>query len=95
MLMSTHHLARNCQANPERPILSNVPDTSVTPLQENDLFFVLACDGVWDVLTDQQVCLVPRAIAATAVRVVVLVVFWSISVFVDASTYPCALAIRS
>lgn len=43
------------KANPERPILSNLPDTSVVPLQPEDLFFVLACDGVWDVLNDQQV----------------------------------------
>lgn len=42
------------KANPERPILSNQPDTSVTKLLAQDLFVVLACDGVWDVLTDQQ-----------------------------------------
>ena len=41
--------------NPERPILSNVPETSCTRLLTEDLFFVIACDGVWDVLTDQQV----------------------------------------
>ena len=36
-------------------ILSNVPETSSTPLREEDLFFVLACDGIWDVLSDQDV----------------------------------------
>ena len=35
--------------NAERPILSNVPDTSCNRLMSNDLFFVIACDGVWDV----------------------------------------------
>jgi len=43
------------KANAERPILSNQPDTSVVPLQPEDVFMVLACDGVWDVLSDQQV----------------------------------------
>ena len=38
-----------------KPILSNVPEASSTPLLANDLFFVIACDGVWDVLSDQQV----------------------------------------
>ena len=42
--------------NPERPILSNAPDTSATRVLAEDLFFVIACDGVWDVLSDQQVC---------------------------------------
>ena len=42
--------------NADRPILSNAPDSSATPLEADDLFFVIACDGVWDVLTDQQVC---------------------------------------
>ena len=45
--------------NPERPILSNQPDTSVVKLQLEDLFIVLACDGVWDVLSDQQVRVPP------------------------------------
>jgi len=33
------------------------PFISETDLTENDLFVVLACDGVWDVLTDEQVVL--------------------------------------
>jgi len=40
--------------NDDRPILSNVPDTSRHALQQDDLFVILGCDGVWDVLTDQQ-----------------------------------------
>ena len=36
--------------NPDRPILSNVPEVEVRKLQPTDLFIVLACDGVWDVL---------------------------------------------
>jgi len=61
--------------NAERPILANTPETSVHKLQPEDLFVVLACDGVWDVMRDQQACdLVlshwgdPAAAAASIVR---------------------------
>lgn len=30
------------------------PDITATRLQEGDRFFILACDGVWDCLTNQQ-----------------------------------------
>lgn len=61
--------------NPERPILSNVPDISSLRLEEKDLLVVLACDGVWDVLSDQRVVDLalehwgnPQAAAAAIVR---------------------------
>ena len=41
--------------NAERPILSNSPDTSVNRVQDDDLFVIMACDGIWDVMSDQQV----------------------------------------
>ena len=43
------------KVNPERPILSNSPDTSINRVQDDDLFVVMACDGIWDVMSDQQV----------------------------------------
>jgi hypothetical protein len=30
------------------------PDVSITKLQPDDRFFILACDGVWDCLSSQQ-----------------------------------------
>ena len=63
------------KVNADRPILSNVPEVEVRKLQPTDLFVVLACDGVWDVISDQQaVDLVlehwgdPAAAASTVVR---------------------------
>jgi len=42
--------------NADRPILSCQPETSVHKLKPDDLFIVIACDGVWDVVSDQQAC---------------------------------------
>jgi len=36
-------------------VISSVPYISQTPLKEEYEFLVLACDGLWDVLSDQQV----------------------------------------
>lgn len=37
-----------------QPIVSSEPDVTRTPLQPDDMFVVLACDGIWDVLSSQQ-----------------------------------------
>lgn len=37
-----------------KDIVSNVPEISATLLMENDLFVITACDGLWDLLEDQE-----------------------------------------
>ena len=37
-------------------IITAQPDVQHVKLVEDDQFFLLACDGVWDVLTNQEAC---------------------------------------
>jgi serine/threonine protein phosphatase PrpC len=39
----------------EGQIISAEPDISLTKLQPGDSFFVLACDGVWDIMSNDQI----------------------------------------
>jgi serine/threonine protein phosphatase PrpC len=40
----------------EEQMITAEPDITVTTLMPGDKFFMLACDGVWDVLTNQDAC---------------------------------------
>lgn len=40
----------------EKQMICSTPDVIHVPLTEEDEFIVLACDGVWDVKTNQEVC---------------------------------------
>jgi serine/threonine protein phosphatase PrpC len=42
---------------PELQMVSAHPDVRVLDLKHGDDFCVLACDGIWAVLNEQQVCL--------------------------------------
>ena len=45
-------------------MITAMPEVRTMQLQPGDEFLILACDGIWDVLTNQQVCArnVPRAL---------------------------------
>lgn len=41
--------------SPEKQAVTCCPEVSVTPLTSQDEFIVVACDGIWDCMTSQQV----------------------------------------
>lgn len=45
---------------PEKQIITADPEIKTVELRSGDQFVILACDGIWDVLTHQQVSLVPE-----------------------------------
>jgi len=56
MLAMTRALGDHLLKMPVLPndIVSNVPDITSTDLSDQDNFVILACDGLWDVMNDQQ-----------------------------------------
>mmetsp|Transcript_50747 Transcript_50747/g.104414 ORF Transcript_50747/g.104414 Transcript_50747/m.104414 type:complete len:281 (+) Transcript_50747:78-920(+) len=56
MLAMTRALGDHLLKMPILPndVVSNVPDITSTDLSSQDTFVILACDGVWDVMNDQQ-----------------------------------------
>ncbi|KAG9315767.1 phosphatase 2C-like domain-containing protein [Chiua virens] len=46
---------KNYSLIPQKQVITADPDVTVHELTDEDEFFVLACDGIWDCLTSQQV----------------------------------------
>jgi serine/threonine protein phosphatase PrpC len=51
----------NAALPPEKQLVSCVPDSRVHARDARDEFVILACDGVWDVCTNEQACAFVRA----------------------------------
>jgi protein phosphatase PTC1 len=45
-----------------KEFVSASPYCTTTELGEDDTFLILACDGVWDVMSDQQAVLIVRVV---------------------------------
>ncbi|KAG7088450.1 hypothetical protein E1B28_012441 [Marasmius oreades] len=46
---------KNLSLSPEKQVITADPDVTVHDLNGEDEFIILACDGIWDCLTSQQV----------------------------------------
>ncbi|KAI0252000.1 phosphatase 2C-like domain-containing protein [Lactifluus subvellereus] len=46
---------KNYSLTPDKQVITSNPDVTVHDITEDDEFFVLACDGIWDCLNSQQV----------------------------------------
>lgn len=46
---------KNYSLSPEKQIITADPDVTIHKISDEDEFFVLACDGIWDCLSSQQV----------------------------------------
>lgn len=51
---------KNYSLGPERQIITSDPDITVHEITEEDEFLVIACDGIWDCLSSQQVINIVR-----------------------------------
>ncbi|XP_019935716.2 protein phosphatase 1G isoform X1 [Paralichthys olivaceus] len=50
-----HFYKRNKTLSPEEQMISSMPDVKVLTLNEEHDFMVIACDGIWNVLSSQEV----------------------------------------
>jgi len=52
--LGDHEYKQNKSLKPEEQIITCVPDTKTFDIEDDTDFFVLACDGIWDVMQDQE-----------------------------------------
>jgi serine/threonine protein phosphatase PrpC len=43
-------------ARPQDQMITAFPDVTITEMTNDDEFMILACDGVWDIMTCQSAC---------------------------------------
>jgi len=52
--LGDHEYKQNKSLKPEEQIITCVPDTKTYDLKEETDFLILGCDGIWDVMQDQE-----------------------------------------
>jgi len=47
---------KNPKLKPEEQLISAMPDVKVIPLEGDDTYILMGCDGVWEILSDDEIC---------------------------------------
>jgi serine/threonine protein phosphatase PrpC len=49
-----HHALQGKGVAPEKQVVTALPDVKHVTLDESSRFLILACDGIWDILTNEK-----------------------------------------
>ena len=47
---------KNPKLKPEEQLISAMPDVKVIPFENDDAYILMGCDGVWEILSDDEIC---------------------------------------
>jgi serine/threonine protein phosphatase PrpC len=47
---------KNPKLKPEEQLISAMPDVRVIPMENEDTYILMGCDGVWEILSDEEIC---------------------------------------
>ena len=47
---------KNPKLKPEEQLISAMPDVKVIPFETEDTYILMGCDGVWEILSDDEIC---------------------------------------